>query len=140
MRGIRLAAIVFVVGVTLNYAWEMAQAPLYAPMGTFWQATWRCFEASLGDGVLVLVVLLTGTMVFRSGAWVVSGSRSRLAFSSGVGLSLAVLVELWGLHTQRWVYAASMPLVPGTAIGLVPLAQMAVLVPLTFGLTRKVGY
>lgn len=137
-RFVRIPGAVFLISVALNFAWEMAQAPLYTPMGTFWQATWRCFTASLGDGGLVLLVWMTGAMIFLSSAWFGGRSKGRLVFASSVGVGLAVLVELWGLQTQRWSYGSRMPLVPGTAIGLVPLAQMAALVPLTFALTRRI--
>ena len=92
-----------------------------------------------GDGVLVLMVWMPGAMIFRSSAWFEGSSKARLAFASVVGLGLATLVELWGLQTQRWSYGSRMPLVPGSAIGLVPLAQMAALVPLTLALTRKIA-
>ena len=134
MRGVQRVAVVFAVGVILNFMWEMAQAPLYAPMGSLREATWRCFKASLGDGVLILAVVAAGVLVFRSGAWFLRMSKVRLAFASGVGLVLGVLVELWGLNAGRWTYGPLMPRVPGTSLGLVPLAQMAVLVPLTFWL------
>ncbi len=140
MRIARLPGTVFLIGIALNFVWEMAQAPLYAPMGTFWRATWRCFRASLGDGVLVLLVWMTGAMMFNSSAWFVRSSKARLAFGSSLGLGLAVLIELWGLQTQRWTYGSGMPVVPGTAIGLAPLVQMAALVPLTFVLTRRIAH
>jgi hypothetical protein len=84
---------VFLIGIALNFVWEMVQAPPYAPMGPFWRATWRCFRASLGDGVLVLLVWVTGGMLFNSSAWFVRSSKARLAFGSSLGLGLAVLIE-----------------------------------------------
>jgi hypothetical protein len=138
MRILRLPGTVFLISVPLNFAWEMAQAPLYAPMGTLWRATWRCFRASLADGVLV--VWMTGTMMFRSSAWFVRSSKARVAFAISLGLGLALVVELWGLQTQRWSYGSRMPLLPGTAIGVVPLVQMVALVPLTFVLTRRIAH
>ena len=134
MRNTQRIAIVFGVGVILNFIWEMAQAPLYGPMGSFWEATWRCLKAGVGDGVLILAVLFAGALVFRSNAWFLRMSKVRFAFASGVGLFVAVLIELWGLNAGRWTYGPRMPLAPGTSLGLVPLAQMAVLVPLTFRL------
>ena len=62
-----------------------------------------------------------------------------LVFGSAIGVGIAILVELWGLQTGRWVYTPHMPVIPGTPIGVVPLAQMAILVPLTFRLTHKLG-
>src|SRR5438445_524792 len=49
-------AAIFVVAVLGNYPWELAQAPLYAGMESFRTVAWHCFVASLGDGLLVLVV------------------------------------------------------------------------------------
>ena len=129
MRLVRRPGTVFLISVALNFVWEMAQAPLYALMGTSWQATWRCFRASLGDGVLVLLVWMAGAMMFRSSAWFEGSSKARLAFASTVGLGLSVLVEVWGLQTQRWSYGSRMPLVPGTVIGLVPLVRWPLLCP-----------
>ena len=40
--GVRWLATAFVVAVLLNFVWEMAQAYLYHPMGTVWEATRRC--------------------------------------------------------------------------------------------------
>lgn len=140
MRNARRAATVFGVGVILNFIWEMAQAPLYRPMGSFWEATWRCFNASLGDGVLVIAVWLAGGGLFGSTTWFLRLSTGRLAFATGAGLCVAVLIELWGLQAGRWSYTQHMPLVPGTLLGVVPLAQMAVLVPLTFRLAAAWRY
>lgn len=45
---------VFVVAVLVNYAWELAQAPLYVGLEDYNLAVfWHCFVASLGDGVMV---------------------------------------------------------------------------------------
>ena len=137
MRTLRLVALVSVIAVSLNFVREMAQAPLYAPMGTFWQATWRCFRASLGDGLLILVVWLAGAILFRSGNWFVRDSTGPLAFGAAAGLVLAILVETWGLETGRWAYGSRMPILLGTTMGIVPLAQMAVLAPFTLWLARR---
>gem|GEM_PF-3868625 len=54
----------------MNYGWEVAQSVLYMPMASSMaQGLWRCFVASLGDGVLVLVILVVGWLVFRHLNW-----------------------------------------------------------------------
>jgi hypothetical protein len=123
---------IFVVGVFLNFVWEMAQAPLYQPMGTFWHATVRCAMASLGDELIIILIALLGSLVSRSPDWWVrSQTRSYVAAAAG-GLVIAIVVERWGLDTGRWTYGSRMPVLPGTDLGLSPLTQMTVLVPLTF--------
>jgi hypothetical protein len=131
-----LLGTVYASAVILNFPWEMAQAPLYEPMGTLWEATRRCFSASLGDGVMVVLVVLAGKVAFRSITWFVDRSPKRVLFASIAGMALSVLVELWGLHTHRWAYLPAMPLLPATRIGVVPITQMAVLAPMSLQLAR----
>ena len=129
-----LVVATFVSVVALNFGWEMAQARLYEAMGTAWEATRRCFVASLGDGLMVLLVVASGAMLFRSVRWFVEPRLASYAFAALTGLILAVAVELWGLATGRWTYQVHMPRVPGTELGAVPLVQMAILTPLSLWL------
>lgn len=137
MRILLLDAIVFVVAIALNFVWEMFQGVLYEPMGTFWQATLRCFVASVGDGLLTLVVVGVGVIAFSSSEWFVHGRPRRYVFAAAVGLVVAVVVEYWGLATGRWVYGARMPRVPGTELGLVPLVQLVLVTPMTLWLAAR---
>ena len=130
----RLVVVTFVSAVALNFGWEMAQARLYEPMGTAWEATRRCFVASLGDGLMILLVVAGGAMLFRSVSWFVEPTLGRYAFAALTGLIFAVAIELWGLATGRWAYQMHMPRVPGTDLGAVPLAQMVILTPLSLWL------
>jgi hypothetical protein len=127
-----LYVFIFIAAVPLNFGWEMAQARLYQPMGTFWQATFRCFVASLGDAAMTLLIGITGAALFRSWQWFVRPKASHVLFAAAAGLIVALVVEWWALRTGRWQYNPRIPLVPGTAFGVVPLAQMALLVPVTF--------
>jgi hypothetical protein len=65
MPGYKLIS-VFIVAVFLNYLWELAQAPLYVGMeyynaGVFW----HCFVASLGDGIMVLLIVGAGWIMLK---------------------------------------------------------------------------
>ena len=124
----------FVSAVALNFGWEMAQARLYQPMGTAWEATRRCFVASLGDGLMVLAVVAGGAMLFRSVRWFVEPTPTKYAFTALMGSIFAVAIEMWGLATGRWAYQEHMPRVPGTQLGVVPLVQMVILTPLSLWL------
>jgi hypothetical protein len=131
VRTLGLYLRVFAIAVALNFVWEMMQARLYAPMGTFWQATWRCFVASLGDGVIIVAICTGGAALFRSPVWFASLTGSRLLFTAITACAVALAVEWWALRAGRWEYNARMPLVPGTRFGAVPLAQMILLAPMT---------
>lgn len=138
MRGrtfLRIAATVFLFGALINFPWEMAQAVFYASMGSAGVATWRCFVASLGDGVLILLMWSAGAVTFRALDWFTHLNAGRIGFVVAIALVVGILVEWWGLETQRWAYAPDMPRIPVLNLGLLPLLQIPLLAPLTFRLT-----
>ena len=130
---VRMPAIIFLVAVFINYPWELAQAPLYAGFDNLSTAWWHCFVASLGDGVLVLLIFAIGALVSRKQTWFERPGAKGYVLMLMSGAFIGILVEWIAVHVaQRWAYAASMPLVPGLAIGVVPVMQMLVLPPLIF--------
>ncbi len=56
MAAWRLATVVFLVAALFNFPWELAQSPLYVAMPPLPASLWCCFVASLGDGVLLLLL------------------------------------------------------------------------------------
>jgi amino acid transporter len=132
-RTLRTIATVFSVAVAVNYPWELAQAPLYEGMSDFSFALWHCFVASLGDGLLVLLIFGAGWVMLRRRDWFVNpGWRSYLVMLAS-GLVIGVFVEWVAVHVaERWAYAPRMPVIPIFNIGLTPLVQMLVLPPLIF--------
>ncbi len=126
--------LVFIVAVLLNYLWELAQAPLYVGLEDYNAGVlWHCFVASLGDGIMVLLIVAAGWFTLRQSDWFLRpGVRGYLVIITA-GLVLAVLVEWVAVHVlNRWEYTENMPKLPGLDIGLVPIAQMLVLPPLIF--------
>jgi hypothetical protein len=126
--------LVFIVAVLLNYLWELAQAPLYVGLEDYNAGVlWHCFVASLGDGIMVLLIVAAGWFTLRQLDWFLRpGVRGYLVIITA-GLVLAVLVEWVAVHVlNRWEYTENMPKLPGLDIGLVPIAQMLVLPPLIF--------
>ena len=124
---------VFAIAYALNAVWEMAQAPLYQSMGSAWEATRRCLVASVGDGALILIILI----LLRGLAARASIERPYI-LAVVLGVAVASAVEWWGLSEGRWAYGPQMPIVPGTAVGIVPLLQLAVLTPLTMWTADRV--
>jgi hypothetical protein len=125
---------VFFVAVLLNYLWELAQAPLYLGLKSYNLAVfWHCFVASLGDGVMVLLIVTIGWILFRRWDWFQRPGVGGYLVMLSAGLILAVMVEWVAVHVLgRWAYTDKMPIIPGLEVGLVPIAQMVVLPPLIF--------
>jgi hypothetical protein len=125
---------VFVVAVLFNYLWELAQAPLYVGLERYNAVVfWHCFVASLGDGVIVLLIVAVGSISFQRWDWFVRPGVAGYLLILFAGLILAVPIEWVAVHRlARWEYTDKMPTLPGLRIGLVPIAQMILLPVLAF--------
>ena len=133
MPGYKLIS-VFIVAVLVNYAWELAQAPLYVGLEEYsLEVFWHCFVASLGDGVMVLLILAAGWIMLKRRDWFERPDFAGYVVMLTAGFFLALFVEWLGLHVlRRWEYSARMPLLPALRVGIAPIAQMLFLPPLIF--------
>ena len=123
----------FVIAVSINYVWEIIQAPLYVGMKSFKLAWWHCGLAALGDGLLALLIYAVGWAVLRKRNWFAHPGARGYAVMLLAGLIISVSIEWLAVSvTNRWAYTARMPLVPLLNVGLAPIAQMLVLPPLIF--------
>lgn len=129
-------AYVFLLAIPLNYAWELAQSALYAGADQWPSRWWHCFVASLGDGILVLVIYAVGAIIAGRIDWFESGYR-RYPLVLATAVIVALIVEWVGVSTGRWSYTARMPLIPGLDLGVVPVLQMVALPPLIFYLAGR---
>lgn len=133
MRSARALGTLFLVAVAVNYPWELAQAPLFAWPGDTRNPWWHCFVASLGDGVLVLLIFAIGWLAWRRQNWFDRPGARGYVLMLVSGLMIAVAVEWIALHVlQRWAYLPAMPRLPVLDIGIVPILQLLVLPPLIF--------
>ena len=131
-------AVVFMVAVALNFPWEMLQARLYE-MKTGRPAAWlQCFQASLGDALLVTVILVLGAWILGTIDWFRRPGWRGYTWILVSGAILAVALEWTSVHVlKRWSYKPAMPLLPGLEIGLVPIAQMVILPPAIFAVAAR---
>lgn len=125
---------VYIVAVLLNYVWELAQAPLYVGLESYSTSVfWHCFAASLGDGIMVLLIVAAGWIALQRQNWFEHPGVPGYLVMLATGLLLAVLVEWVGVHVLgRWRYTENMPIAPGLGVGVIPIAQILFLPPLVF--------
>ena len=128
----RLPAALFAAAVAVNYVWEVAQSPLYVGMERFGLVLWHCLLASLGDGLLVLLIFAAGGAAFGSRDWFERPGAKGYLLMLSAGFAVATAVELAALSLGFWEYRETMPRLPALGLGLAPLAQMLVLPPLVF--------
>ena len=124
------AARLFALAWIVNFAWEMAQAPLYASMGPFWTAIAKCFRASLGDAGIVAALWVLGAYIFESPDWFRRAGVMLIVALGLLGGLISVGLERAALSGSRWAYGSAMPVIPGLGVGLAPVLQMALLPPL----------
>jgi hypothetical protein len=67
----------------------------------------------------------------------VSGCWNVYATAALLGGAFAVAYEWKALGSGRWRYTDRVPVMPVLGAGLWPLLQLALLVPLAFGLARR---
>ena len=138
----RTLILIFIVAVLLNYLWELAQAPLYVGMEDYNAGVlWHCFVASLGDGIMVLLIVTAGWITLKRIDWFERPGIAGYVVMLIAGLNIAVLVEWVAVHILgRWEYSDKMPMVPMLGIGLVPIAQMLILPLLIFRIVATWSY
>ena len=123
--------------VLVNFAWEMAQMPLFRmrnPSG--WAMLRECTQATAGDMMLTLVAYGVAALCIRRLHWLLAPRPMEWATFLGVGLAATVGLEWWNVMLRHsWAYSAAMPTVAG--IGLAPVIQWLVLPPLILWLARR---
>ena len=124
-----LAAIAVVAGA-LHLVWEGMHVSLYGGYETLTSLP-ITFYATIGDvgytiGAVLLAVLFKGN--FR---WLSAPSMQDLAGLAVTGALIALFVEYKALALGRWFYLDAMPMIPVLNVGLTPVVQMMVLLPLS---------
>jgi len=123
----------------LHYLWENMQCPRFFIHTGGDAGQPAMVFATLGDVAMTWIAQGLVAVVSKRWLWVLGPWRFRQwALLLVAALALSFLVESWALATSRWAYTVINPRVPGMSISALPVAQMVLLFPLTFGLSRKI--
>ena len=137
-RKAKLTLTAYALAVAVNYAWELAQRPLYAGADDLGTMLWHCFAAALGDGLLAVLIFAAAAAAQGSFNWFIKPTAGAYAAMIGAALVIGFAVEWWGLRiAERWQYSELMPVIPLVGIGIVPLVQMIALPALVFWIMRR---
>ena len=129
----------FVTGIAfgLNYLWETMQCSRFFIHLDGKATPSAMVIATLGDVAMTWFAQVVVAAVSRRWLWLLERWRwPQGTLLLVVAVVLSVLVEYWALGSARWAYTDINPRIPGTAISALPVAQLVLLFPLTFGLTR----
>ncbi|NNE68460.1 MAG: hypothetical protein HKN33_17975 [Pyrinomonadaceae bacterium] len=124
--------VLFAVGFALNLVWELSQMQYFTALSEigYPKAVLFCTLASVVDGVAVVSIFIVLENLFDNG-------RGDYVIAAALGGLTAVLFELAAKKLGLWTYAASMPVIPFIEVGLLPMIQLLLLVPLSIFVTRK---
>lgn len=121
----------------LHLIWENAQAPLFAGYVSFGQNLPICFLGTIGDVVFTLLVYLGIGLLKNDFGWIMRLNRKDIAVIAALGFLGAIAIEWRALLFGRWGYTDAMPIIPYVQVGLTPILQMTLLLPLSFYVTSK---
>ena len=121
----------------LHLVWENAQASLFAGYVSLGQHFPMCFWATIGDVVFTLSVYLGIGLLKNDFGWIMRLSGKDITVIMFIGFFWAVGIEWRALLFGRWGYADAMPIIPYFQVGLTPILQMTLILPLSFYLTSK---
>lgn len=134
---IRYLFLLAVISFGLHIFWENLQAPLYAGFVSFSDHFLMCFRGTLGDvsisvGAFFFMILIKQTTPLQL-------NRRDFIILAILGFVIAVVIEQNALLMGKWAYTSMMPLLPFLRVGLAPIAQMTILLPLSFYLAQKLS-
>jgi hypothetical protein len=129
-------SILALVAFGLNWLWEMAQMAAYREMAehSWWDTLLPCTLAALGDMAVTLAVYGVGALAAGEMKWGMSGKWNVYAAAALLGGACAVAYEWKALASGWWSYGERMPVVPLLGVGLWPLLQLTLLVPVALWL------
>ena len=137
---ILFVALLFVSAFIFNLIWEYLHYPLYI---CTWERVSCSLVAGFYDALITLGIYAGGLLLFRAMFWFTPSRvfRNKVLSYTYLFLSSFIIaygIELRALLTDRWTYAASMPIIPLLNVGLSPIAQLLILVPLSLFVAKYV--
>jgi hypothetical protein len=95
-------------------------------------------SAVIGDVFITIALYLLLAFMNRDIDWILkSWKRKEYIVMIFYALSISFYFESAALYSDRWSYSDAMPLFLKTGIGLLPVLQLIILLPLTFLISKK---
>ncbi len=139
----RIIALLVITSALLHIVWENSHVGLYTGYegisGSLPITVW----ATIGDVLYTLVAFALASLFKQGVEWVRDAVWPDYLGLATLGFFIALYVEYKALAFARWAYTDAMPILPGFEVGLSPVIQMMVLLPLTLAIVsfieRRIG-
>jgi hypothetical protein len=123
--------LIVIASAALHYAWESMHVGLYTGYAGISGPLPITVWATMGDVGYVFAAVLFVSIFKRNVTWLARPHAYDYAGLAILGFLIALFVEYKALAFGKWAYTAAMPMVPLLHVGLSPLLQMTVLLPLS---------
>lgn len=114
----RKFSLIFIYSLVLNIVWEFLHSVLYTSYMGKTITGFILVRAAVWDAVII-------TLVCIPFLWF-SSLQKRSWLLIPIGIVIAIAIEYYALHTGRWTYAPSMPIIPLLNMGLTPILQLGI--------------
>lgn len=122
-----------------HLAWEYLQCQAFFVHGSVPNTWTTLVGATFGDLLLTVIAYAGIAAVRRDRRWPVESWRWQTwVWLEALALLLSIGVELNALGSGRWGYTAAAPRLPLLGVSLIPILQLTILFPVTFGLARSI--
>jgi|SRR3989344_6891325 len=110
---------IFIVAFLLNFIWENAHSFLYTHYMGSRITEFILLRASVVDAIVITLIALPFLYIakLQDKSWLIIVA----------GILIAICIEWYALGAGRWVYNASMPIIPLLEVGLTPTIQLGLL-------------
>lgn len=135
---IKIIFVLSVISFLFQYLWEYFQCGIFyiMPVET---ASSLMISAVIGDVFITLTLYLILAFMNKRFDWIIAKWQSKeLIVMILYSLFVSFYFESSALYTGRWTYSNEMPLFPNTGIGLLPVLQLLILIPLTCYISKKI--
>lgn len=140
-KTLKLIFVFSMVELILQGIWEYSVCDIFYTMKgqAFIEHQILMISATIGDVFIALGLFFILAFVNKKSDWFLEKwERKDIVISILYSVLVAFYFEDHALHIDRWGYQSNMPLVPGTSIALVPVIQLALLLPIGFILSKKI--
>lgn len=134
---VRRLAILCVAGAALHALWERTHIPLYTGYEYLSQIP-IIYYAVMGDVMYMLLAVSVVSLYRQRMDWIAAPSVRDIFWLAVLGFGIALFVEHKALAFGRWAYLDAMPILPFLNVGLSPVLQMTILLPLSVFLGAEI--
>jgi hypothetical protein len=130
--------ILIIVSAVLNGLWEYGQCGIFYTINGI--VSFENYNLLIGRIILdigmTLFIFLFLSIINIEWKWFINWDIKDTFVILTLSLLFSFYIEVNSLFIGRWGYSTNMPLLPGTNIGLVPIIQWLILIPLSIFITK----